>query len=106
MYLLILSMNWIESVIPKSLDDIEIYKNEIEIMENWIKDYNWQNFNQSQSVLNIGTIKATQVMSLKRKFYLKYYLRIKPILRELKKLRSFGELKSFLRAAKDFLSWV
>lgn len=39
MYLLILSMNWIESVIPKSLDDIEIYKNEIEIMENWIKDY-------------------------------------------------------------------
>ena len=32
-------MNWIESVIPKSLDDIEIYKNEIEIMENWIKDY-------------------------------------------------------------------
>ena len=82
----------------------ELY--EIAKKENWIKDYNWQNFNQSQSVLNIGTIKATQVVSLKRKFYLKYYLRIKPILRELKKLRSFGELKSFLRAAKDFLSWV
>ena len=39
MYLLILSMTWIETIIPKSLDDIEIYKNEIEIMENWIKDY-------------------------------------------------------------------
>jgi len=82
----------------------ELY--EIAKRENWIRNYNWQNFNQSQSVLDIGTIKATQVMSLKRKFYLKYYLRIKPILRELRKLRSFGELKRFLRAAKDFLSWV
>jgi len=82
----------------------ELYKMAGE--KKWLSTSDWSRFNQSQSVLNTETLKAEEVMQLRKKAYFNYYLRPKQIFGTLRKIRSVSELRSLFYLVKDFLGWI
>jgi len=82
----------------------ELY--EMAIKRKWINNNDWSKFNQDESILNIETLSGEEVMKLRKKAYLSYYLRPKQIFRTLRKIKSLSEFKNFLDAIKNFFNWV
>jgi len=82
----------------------KLYEEALE--KGWIITNDWSRFSQADSIMDIGTIKAKDVVRLKTKSYIGYYLRPKQIYRTLRKIKSFSEFKNFLYMIKKFLIWV
>lgn len=73
---------------------------------NWICSWDWSRWEQNYSVLNTDTLTADQIMKMRHFAYRKFYLRPKMILKTLKKIQSFSQLKNFLSMTRDFLTWI
>lgn len=73
---------------------------------NWINTTDWTKFEQNFSVLDLPNIKADRIMELRRYAFKKFYLRKKLILKTLRRIKSFNQLKTFIRMSKDFLTWI
>jgi len=74
--------------------------------QNWINTTKWTKFEQNFSVLDLPNINADKIMELRRWAFKKFYLRKKIILKTLKRIKSFNQLKTFIRMIKDFLTWI
>lgn len=72
----------------------------------WIKNKDWSKFNQSESIMNTDSLKAEEVMWLRKKAYFNYYFNLKQILKSLRKIKSLSGFKDFLYMVKDFLFWI
>lgn len=82
----------------------ELYLKALE--QNWINTTDWTKFEQNFAVLDLPNIKADKIMQLRRDAFKKFYLRKKIILKTLKRIKSFNQLKVFIRMTKDFLTWI
>jgi len=74
--------------------------------QNWINTTQWTKFEQNFSILDLPTITADRIMELRRYAFKKFYLRKKLISKTLKRIKSFNQLKAFIRMIKDFLTWI
>jgi len=74
--------------------------------KNWLSTKDWSKFDQSQSVLNIDTLKAVAIMRLRRNAYFNYYLSPKQFFRTLKKIITSSDLKNLIPTIKNFLNWI
>jgi len=73
---------------------------------NWILNKDWMFFEQNFSVLDIGSINADAVMSLRKKALIGFYFRPRPIFKTIRRIRSFKDLKVFLNMLREFISWI
>ena len=72
----------------------------------WINSNDWSKFNQDESVLDMKTLSGEEVMKLRKKAYLSYYLRPQQVFKTLKKIKSLSEFKNFLYMVKKFFNWI
>jgi len=73
---------------------------------NWILNKDWMFFEQNFSVLNIGSIDADAVMSLRKKALVGFYFRPRAIFQTIRRIKSFKDFKVFLNMLKEFISWI
>lgn len=74
--------------------------------KNWIVTDNWELFEQNYSVLDIKSIAPKQVEYLRRKAMREFYLYPGRFFKLLGKIIREGKVVFFLKAAKEFLSWL
>lgn len=72
----------------------------------WLNTSDWTGFEQNCSVMDLPGLSSTDVMELRRKAYKDYYLRPRRIIRVLRKIKGFRELRSFFKKALDFSTWI
>ena len=72
----------------------------------WIKSEDYHLYEQNFSVMHTGKMTPQEVMKWREWIYKKFYIRPITILRTVKKIRNFNNLKKFAYMVKDFLTWV
>lgn len=73
---------------------------------NWINTNDWSRFEQKNSVLDTEKISAKEIMSLRRKAYIYFYLRIRVIFKILCNFFSLRKGKIFVKTIKNFIKWI
>jgi anaerobic magnesium-protoporphyrin IX monomethyl ester cyclase len=76
------------------------------IKNGWIKDFSWPNFEQNSCVLSYGALSGEEIMNFRRKAFRRIYLQPKKIMKNLKRLNSFGEIKNFFSMLREFITWL
>lgn len=73
----------------------------------WLrKDAPWSMYEQNMSILDIGNMKAEEVMKVREEAFRSFYLHPRTIYKTIRKIRSITHLKEFLRMVKAFLVWI
>ncbi len=72
----------------------------------WLNTSDWTGFEQNFSVMDLPGLSSTDVMKLRRKAYKDYYLRPRRIIRVLRRIKSFRELRGLFKKALDFSTWI
>ncbi|MEW6620313.1 MAG: radical SAM protein [bacterium] len=82
----------------------ELYSQALE--QKWSNTTDWTKFEQNFSVLDLPTITADKIMEFRKQAFKKFYLRGKLILKTLHRIKSFNQLRAFIRMIRDFLTWI
>lgn len=85
-------------------------KTELEDMgkaNGWITTEDYAKYELNQPILNLPTLSVEQLQAARTRAYREFYLRPRYILKRLAKIRSFGDLVTNYRQARDFIqSWI
>lgn len=79
---------------------------EIAREKGWINTDDWRMFEQNYSVLDAESVRAEEIMSLRKRAFREFYVRPEMVFKGLKKIRSWQEFMNFVRMLKDFITWV
>jgi len=69
----------------------------------WITTDDWGNYEINQAIIETPTLSQTELAKTRRRAVLRFYLRKKFILRQLKEVRSFSELLNLFQKGFSFL---
>jgi len=72
----------------------------------WLSTSDWTGFEQNFSVMNLPGLSSTEVMKLRKKAYKDFYLRPRRIIRVLRKIKGFREVRGLFKKALDFSAWI
>ena len=85
-------------------------KTELEEMgkkNGWITTEDYAKYELNQPILNLPTLSLEQLQEARKRAYREFYLRPSYILKRLRKIKSFGDLLTNYRQARDFISsWI
>ena len=85
-------------------------KTELEEMgkkNGWITTEDYAKYELNQPILNLPTLSLEQLQEARKRAYREFYLRPSYILKRLRKIKSFGDLVTNYRQARDFISsWI
>jgi len=82
----------------------ELYNLAVE--NKWLTTSDWTQYEQNFSVLSYSELSAERIMDLRARAYRSFYLSPRVILRTLKRIRSWKDLKTFMKMSYDFLTWI
>ena len=83
---------------------------ESQLLKDEIKNFNWDDYLSIAGYLSKNPIYVPkgrtyeELVKLQKEFHKKFYIRPKKILRQLKKVRNFGDIKRYFKAGKAILS--
>lgn len=72
----------------------------------WLTNIDWAKFEQDQSVLNLGNLKAQDIMKLRKMAYISYYTSPRKIYHVFLKFKHNSNFIKFIHRLKSFLSWI
>jgi hypothetical protein len=74
--------------------------------EGWLASENWDDYEQDRCVVSYPGLPASEITRFRNWVARRYYLRPKIMWRTLRRMRSPGEFRNFLRMLRAFLTWV
>lgn len=72
----------------------------------WLSSNDWSRFEQNQSVLDYPQLSHEAIEELRRKAIRKFYLRPHSLFSLARTVYNHGDIFSFFRSLKEFLSWI
>jgi radical SAM superfamily enzyme YgiQ (UPF0313 family) len=76
------------------------------IKNNWLQTNDWTQFEQNRSVLNYDGLTHSKIEMLRSEAIRRFYLRPHSVKSLLKVIYNHGDIFSFFRSLKEFLSWI
>ncbi|MFC1668549.1 B12-binding domain-containing radical SAM protein, partial [Chlamydiota bacterium] len=73
---------------------------------NWIKNDNWEMFEQNFSILETPQISADEIMHLRKKLFRKFYINPRRAINIFKNLKTLNDLKNLLIIIKNIFKWI
>lgn len=74
--------------------------------QGYITSENYEDYEQNMSIMHTGNMSPQEVEKWRGWIYKRFYLRPITILRTIKRIKNFNNLKKFTLMVKDFLTWV
>jgi radical SAM superfamily enzyme YgiQ (UPF0313 family) len=73
---------------------------------NWLNSNDWSRFEQNQSVLSYPGLSSERIEMLRRLAIRRFYLKPRAIKSLYRTIKEHGDILSFFRSLKEFISWI